>query len=198
MGINRLQGRFRHFKPLCFLRSSIICASVWHGTQRGTRCLAVQLNEPAGLSSITTAPRMLTVGWAQAVRPYILRVSRSVHTARGSGLGQSCPTCTKARVCHPHLPFWRAQQHSTLARAASSATPLMDDALTEYIRHIHDAPLQGVFHATGGGMQVNANVCFRVLCHVGETCKEQLERHKMCSAGLDVVVDGPWCVKDSD
>lgn len=45
----------------------------------------------------------------------------------------------------------------------------MDDELIEYIRHIHDAPLHGVFHATGGGMQVGAwLVCIyfklRVVC----------------------------------
>ena len=135
---------------------------------------------------------MLTYRLIRTVTAQILRTSGSATANRHTHWGSHRPVCCALRTPRLQPASVRGQRHRCLATAAPQATRSMDDRLTEYIQHIHDAPMQGVFHATGGGMQV---------CHkqAGLEKKSTCTQHSLTlhiAAGFDLVTDCPRCIKN--
>lgn len=96
---------------------------------------------------------MLTYRLTRTIAAEFLRISGPTASPRPKDWATYRPVCCVPRRFRFQPPSAQGQQHRCLATAAPQATH-MDDTLTKYIQHIHDAPMQGVFYATGGGMQV--------------------------------------------
>lgn len=97
---------------------------------------------------------MLTYRLTGTITARILRIGGPTAGHRPKDWATYRLVCCVPRRFRFQPPSVQGRQHRCLATAAPQATHHMDDTLTEYIQHIHDAPMQGVFYATGGGMQV--------------------------------------------
>lgn len=98
---------------------------------------------------------MLTISLTRIATSRILYVRRPAHNCGALAWTQNRVRYTTIRVSPPRSPYPEGQQHRALAKAATQTTIAMNDELTDFIRRIHASPMQGVFYATGGGMQVH-------------------------------------------